>query len=140
MIKRRQEHFNDLERIRFSLVAISGESKEVLSRCPLIKREQKRPCLYGHCKAVLAWEGIMKWIPQNSVDWALIQQEKIKINKDSWMALQTLRPLLSFCNIIVIIIIQNNDKIITQWTKFNAWHVPFPKSLKRHWLLKLHYF
>ena len=35
MIERRQEHLNNLERIRLSLVAISGESKEVLSRCPL---------------------------------------------------------------------------------------------------------
>lgn len=58
MIEQRQEHLNNLERIRLPLVAISGESKEVLSRCPL--REQKRPCLYGHCKAVLAWEGIMR--------------------------------------------------------------------------------
>lgn len=40
MIERRQEHLNNLERIRFSLVAISGESKEVLSRCPL--RESRK--------------------------------------------------------------------------------------------------
>ena len=40
MIERRQEHLNNLERIRFSLVAISGESKEVLSRCPLERAEK----------------------------------------------------------------------------------------------------